>query len=192
MEPTATAEVIPAAIDDPVQEIQDFDRVVERYWPRILRFILAAVQDSDIAETLTQDCFWKAYRSRGAFRGDSSLNTWLMHIAVNLVRDHTRSRRFQFWKNARRDAVDSKTTHEWLPDRSISPEQRASVNEQVQAVWEATKSLSERQRTVFLLRFVEDMNILEIAEATGLTENAVNVHLFRAVRAIRKRFKEPQ
>jgi RNA polymerase sigma-70 factor (ECF subfamily) len=192
MEPTATAEVIPAAIDDPVQEIQDFDRVVERYWPRILRFILAAIQDSDAAETLTQDCFWKAYRSRGAFRGDSSLNTWLMHIAVNLVRDHTRSRRFQFWKNARRDAVDSKTTHEWLPDRSISPEQRASVNEQVQAVWQATKSLSERQRTVFLLRFVEDMNILEIAEATGLTENAVNVHLFRAVRAIRKRFKEPQ
>lgn len=195
MEPSATAEVIQAAIDDPdnpVHEIQDFDRVVERYWPRILRFILAAVQDSDIAETLTQDCFWKAYRSRGAFRGDSSLNTWLMHIAVNLVRDHTRSRRFQFWKNARRDAVDSKTTHEWLPDRSISPEQRASVNEQVQAVWEATKSLSERQRAVFLLRFVEDMNIPEIAEATGLTENAVNVHLFRAVRAIRKRFKEPQ
>ena len=192
MEPTATAEVIPAVIVDPVQEIQDFDRVVERYWPRILRFILAAVHDSDIAETLTQDCFWKAYRSRGAFRGESSLNTWLMRIAVNLVRDHTRSRRFQFWKNAKQTAVDSDTTHEWLPDRSISPEQRASVNEQVQAVWGATENLSERQRTVFVLRFVEDMNILEIAQATGLTENAVNVHLFRAVRAIRKRLKEPQ
>jgi RNA polymerase sigma-70 factor (ECF subfamily) len=115
-----------------------------------------------------------------------------MRIAVNLVRDHTRSRSFQFWKNAKRTAVDSDTTHEWLPDRSISPEQRTSVNEQVQAVWEATKNLSERQRTVFALRFVEDMNILEIAEATGLTENAVNVHLFRAVRAIRKRVKEPQ
>ena len=192
MEPTATAEVIPAVIVDPVQEIQDFDRVVERYWPRILRFVLAAVQDSDIAETLAQDCFWKAYRSRGAFRGESSLNTWLMRIAVNLVRDHARSRRFQFWKTAKQTAVDSDTTHEWLPDRSISPEQRASVNEQVQAVWEATENLSERQRTVFVLRFVEDMNILEIAEATGLTENAVNVHLFRAVRAIRKRLKEPQ
>ena len=179
-------------IVDPVQEIQDFDRVVERYWARVLRFVLAAVHDSDVAETLTQDCFWKAYRSRGAFRGESSLNTWLMRIAVNLVRDHTRSRRFQFWKTAKTDAVDSDTTHEWLPDRSISPEQRASVNEQVQAVWRATENLSERQRTVFVLRFVEDMNILEIAEATGLTENAVNVHLFRAVRAIRKRLKEHQ
>jgi RNA polymerase sigma-70 factor, ECF subfamily len=192
MEPTATAEVIPAVIVDPVQEIQDFDRVVERYWPRILRFVLAAVHDVDVAETLTQDCFWKAYRSRGAFRGESSLNTWLMRIAVNLVRDHTRSRRFQFWKNAKQDAVDSDTTHEWLPDRSISPEQRASVNEQVQAVWEATENLSERQRTVFVLRFVEEMNIPEIAQATGLTENAVNVHLFRAVRAIRRKLKEPQ
>lgn len=192
MEPTATAEVIPAVIVDPVQEIQDFDRVVERYWPRILRFVLAAVQDSDVAETLAQDCFWKAYKGRAAFRGESSLNTWLMHIAVNLVRDHTRSRRFQFWKNAKQTAVDSDTTHEWLPDRSISPEERASINEQVQAVWRATKDLSERQRTVFVLRFVEDMNPVEIAQATGLTENAVNVHLFRAVRAIRKRLKEPQ
>ena len=192
MEPTATAEVIPAVIVDPVQEIQDFDRVVERYWPRILRFVLAAVHDADVAETLTQDCFWKAYRGRGAFRGESSLNTWLMHIAVNLVRDHTRSRRFQFWRTAKKDAVDSDTTYEWLPDRSISPEQRASLNEQVQAVWRATENLSERQRTVFVLRFVEEMNISEIAQAAGLTENAVNVHLFRAVRAIRKRLKEPQ
>jgi RNA polymerase sigma-70 factor (ECF subfamily) len=191
MEPTATAEAIPAAINDPVQEIQDFDRVVERYWPRILRYVLAAVQDSDVAETLTQDCFWKAYRNRASFRGESSLNTWLMHIAVNLVRDHTRSRRFQFWKKAKQTAVDSQTTHEWLPDRSMSPEQRTSINQQVQAVWVATKDLSERQRTVFVLRFVEDMNPGEIAEATGMSESAVNVHLFRAVRAIRKRLKEP-
>ena len=38
----------------------------------------------------------------------------------------------------------------------------------------------------FFLRFMEEMNILEIAGATGLTEGAVNVHLFRAVRAVRK------
>ena len=189
MEPTATAEVIPAAITDPVQEIQDFDRVVERYWPRVLRYVLAAVHDADTAETLTQDCFWKAYKGRNGFRGESSLHTWLMHIAVNLVRDHTRSRRYQFWKRAAQNAVDHKTAHNWLPDRSISPEQRASINEQVQAVWKATKDLSERQRTVFVLRFVEDMIPAEIAEATGMTENAVNVHLFRAVRAIRKRLK---
>ena len=54
-------------------------------------------------------------------------------------------------------------------------------------IWEATSLLSERQRTVFLLRFVEDMDVHEIAEATGLTHSTVNVHLSRAVRRIRKR-----
>ena len=184
MEPTATAEF--AAPPVALTEIQDFDGVVQRYWPRVLRFLLAAVNDSDLAETLTQDCFLKAYRNRARFRGDCTLNTWLMSIAVNLVRDHARNRRFQFWRKAERTAPNSEWTQNILPDRTISPEQKTLINEQVQAVWAATRNLSERQRTVFLLRFVEDLDILEIAAATGLSQSAVNVHLFRAVRAVRK------
>lgn len=190
MEPTVAAGFIGPTVDSPVIEIQDFDKVVQRYWPRILRFVLAAIQDDDVAETLTQDCFLRAYRRRESFRGDSTLNTWLISIAVNLVRDHTRNRRFQFWRKAQGSTVDNTLVSDWLPDRNVSPEQKTLIREQVQAVWEATKDLSEKQRTVFLLRFVEDLNILEIAEATGLTENAVNVHLFRALRAIRKRVRQ--
>jgi RNA polymerase sigma-70 factor (ECF subfamily) len=191
MEPIAAASLV-STDDNPVTEIQDFDGVVRRYWPRVLRFLLAAVHDPDVAETLTQDCFLKAYRNRASFRGDSGLNTWLITIAVNLVRDQARTRRFQFWRKAERTAVDSSLIGEWLPDRNISPEQKALINEEVQAVWDATENLSDKQRTVFLLRFVEDLDILEIAEATGLSESAVNVHLFRAVRAVRKRVRNPQ
>jgi len=175
---------IPLRMENPALEIEDFERFVEQYRARVLRFLFASVRDMDLAETLTQDCFWKAYKNRGTFRGECSIHTWLIRIAINLVRDHTRSRRFQFWRKVER--VDHEEIHEW-PDRSSSPEEKAAVNEQVQAVWEATKTLSERQRTVFLLRFVEDLNIPEIAQSTGLTDNAVNVHLFRAVRGIRKR-----
>jgi RNA polymerase sigma-70 factor (ECF subfamily) len=71
-------------------------------------------------------------------------------------------------------------------DRGISPEARTLIIEQVQAVWDATKNLSERQRIVFLLRFMEDMTVFEIAEAKGLSASAINVHLFRAVRSVRK------
>src|SRR6185295_5069989 len=162
-------------------------RVVQNYRPRIFRFVLASVRDSDAAETLTQDCLWNAYRNRTAFRGESSLNTWLMRIAINLVRTHQRNRRLQFWKKAQRSAVNSAEAGAWLPDRGMSPEQRAAMNEQIEAIWTATRNLSERQRTVFLLRFVEDMDNVEIAQATRMTENAVSVHLFRAVRSIRKR-----
>ena len=66
------------------------------------------------------------------------------------------------------------------------------IHQQIEAVWEATTGLSERQRTVFLLRFMEDMTIREITDATGLSENAVNVHLFRAVRAVRARLEKSQ
>ena len=169
--------------ENPAVEFENFDRIVQEYRPRVLRFLFASVREMDLAETLAQDCFWNAYKSRSTFRGDCSVNTWLMRIAVNLVRNQAQSRRLQFWKTTQRD---SDAFQDW-PDRGISPEERAAVNEQVQAVWEATKTLSERQRTVFLLRYLEDLNIPEIAESTGLTENAVNVHLFRAVRTIRKR-----
>src|SRR5262245_32070695 len=185
MEPTATSGFIATRIESPVTEIQDFDRVVQFYWPRILRFVMASVRDRDVAETLTQDCFWNAYRNRNAFRGDASLHTWLMRIAINSVRKFSRNRRIQFWRRVERSAVDPALVRDLLPDRKMSPEGRAVVNEQVRAVWEATSGLSDRQRTVFLLRFMEDMTIAEIAEAAGLTENAVNVHLFRAVRSVR-------
>ena len=159
---------------------------MELYWARVLRFITVSVRDREVAENLTQDCFWSAYRHRDSFRGDSSLNTWLMRIAVNAVRKHLRNRRLQFWRQLQSSAVDPATICEALPDRRISPEDRALIEEQVRAVWQATSTLSSRQRTVFLLRFMEDMSPLEIAESTGLTESAVNVHLCRAVRAVRK------
>jgi RNA polymerase sigma-70 factor (ECF subfamily) len=61
------------------------------------------------------------------------------------------------------------------------------MKEQVAAIWKAVEFLPQRQRTVFLLRFVEDMDLLEIAAATSLTEGAVKVHLFRALQSVRKR-----
>ena len=164
-------------------EIEDFDELVRAYWPRVFRFALASLRDIDAAQTVAQDCFCRAHKNRAGFRGDSSLQTWLMQIAVNLVRDSARSRRLQFWK--RREALDPAVR--WTPDGQLSPEDEAAVKEKVRAVWSAARGLSEKQRTVFLLRFVEDMDLLEIAAATGLKEGTVKTHLFRALQAIREK-----
>lgn len=192
MQPTATSELIAARAERPTTEIQDFDKVVQLHWPRIFRFVLTSVRDRDAAETLTQDCFFRAYKGRMRFRGDASINTWLMRIAVNLVRDFARNRRLQFWRRARSSGLDTADISHWLPDRGISPEAKALVKEQVKAVWNATEVLSDKQRTVFLLRFVEDMDLLEIAAATGMKEGTVKMHLFRAVHAIRDRIRRLQ
>ena len=59
------------------------------------------------------------------------------------------------------------------------------AREQVGRVWKAVEGLSERQRTVFLLRYVEELELSEIARATGLSEGTVKAHLSRAVARVR-------
>ena len=186
MEQSSTVEWMATAVTSS-RELDDFESVVRLHWLRIFRFALASLRDRHAAETLAQDCFFRAYRARDRFRGEASISTWLMQIAVNLVRDHVRDRRLQFWKRARQTAVDVTAAASWIPATGATPETAALIKEQVQAVWDATGSLSERQRTVFLLRFVEDMDVLEIAAATGLKEGTVKIHLFRALQAVRER-----
>jgi len=167
--------------------VGDFDAVARQYWSVVFRFLFVSLRDRDAAETLTQDCFLKAYRHRERFRGDSSVKTWLMQIAVNLLRDSARNRRLQFWKRTRSRDVDLNDISRWLPDGQSSPEERTLEKELVRAVWGAAAALSERQRTVLLLRFVEEMDLLEIARTTGMKEGTVKTHLFRALQSVRAR-----
>ncbi|HEY9127783.1 MAG TPA: RNA polymerase sigma factor [Acidobacteriaceae bacterium] len=173
------------AIPAPSANTADFAEAAALYRPQIFRFLLASLRDPDTAETLTQECLLKAHRNWASFRGESSILTWLLRIAINLQKDHWRSRRFQFWKQTTVNAVDSEDAAQWLPSGESSPEAQAMARDQVQQVWQAVKSLSERQRTVFMLRHVEEMEIQEIALAVGLSEGTVKAHLSRAVARVR-------
>ena len=163
----------------------EFSRVVERHRPQIFRFLLSSTRDLDLAETLTQECFLKAHRNWSSFRGESSAMTWLMRIAINLQKDHWRNRRMQFWKTTRTNSVDLDEASEWLPSGESSAEQQLLARERVGQVGKAVEGLSERQRTVFLLRYVEEMELKEIAQATGLNEGTVKAHLSRALARVR-------
>jgi len=89
-----------AVVETDVRSIgpDDFDWIVSRHQQRIYRILLSIVKDRDMAEVLTQECFLRAYRKHASFRGDSSLATWLVRIAVNLAHDHARNRRRAFWR----------------------------------------------------------------------------------------------
>ncbi|MFZ0629848.1 MAG: sigma-70 family RNA polymerase sigma factor [Acidobacteriaceae bacterium] len=170
-----------------VLELADFDEVVRVYRPRILRFLLASLADSDTAETLTQECFLKAWVARHQFRGDSSLGTWLTRIAVNLMRDYLRSRSLRFWQKTRGTSLDALDISDWLPDGRSTPEGLALARRQVADVWTAVQKLSAHQRTVFALRFVEEMELDEIAAALDMNLSTVKSHLYRALAIVRER-----
>ncbi len=175
------------AQEQSVLQLADFDEVVRLYRPRIFRFLMSSLGDRDVAESLTQDCFLKAYNARHQFRGESSLSTWLTRIALNLVRDHLRSRRIRFWQKTRDTALDLVDISDWIPDGGISPEATCLQQERVKELWAAVDKLSRQQRTVFLLRFVEEMELAEIAETTGMNTSTVKSHLYRALRVVRER-----
>jgi RNA polymerase sigma-70 factor, ECF subfamily len=173
-----TNEAQPTALDD-------LQSIVALYEPRIFRFLLISLRDRDAAETLTQETFLRAWTSRASFRSDCSVSTWLMRIALNLARDHTRTGRFRFWKTVANTAVDVADVAATVPNREVSPESHLIAREQVAGIWETVARLSERQRSIFLLRFIEEMEIPEIAGVTGLPVGTVKSHLYRALSVIR-------
>jgi len=163
----------------------EFSNIVLAHRPQIFRFLLASTRDVDLAETLTQECFLKAHRNWDGFRGESSAMTWLMRIAINLEKDHWRNRRLAFWRHARTNSVDLDDASDWLPSGERSVEQQLIAREKVAQVWEVVAKLSGRQRTVFLLRYVEDLDLSDIARATGLSEGTIKAHLSRALSKVR-------
>ncbi len=185
LEPIASAAADEIAGHQMEAAAQEFSSIVQAHRPQIFRFLLASTRDVDLAETLTQECFLKAHRNWAHFRGDSSVMTWLMRIAINLEKDHWRNRRVQFWRHTQTNSVSVDEASEWLPSGERSAEQQMLAREQVAQVWKAVEGLSARQRTVFLLRFVEDRELSEIAQATGLSEGTVKAHLSRAVVKVR-------
>ena len=175
-----------------VAEFEDFDALVLAEQRRIYRVLLAMLRDPDAADSLTQECFLKAYEHRKRFRGECSMRTWLMRIAINLARDHVKNRRWQFWRKlfsrpagSERDSVDAEPV-----DPHASPERSLLARERLAHVSAVVDNLPNQQRAVFVLRFLEEMSIEEIAQATSLRPGTVKTHLFRAVSAVRERVKE--
>jgi RNA polymerase sigma-70 factor (ECF subfamily) len=170
---------------------EDFDELVRLHQKRIYRVVFSLVRDGDAADTLTQECFLRAYQSRAQFRGECRVDTWLVRIAVNLARDHLRNRRRAFWSLLlRRDPrEEGETGVPDCADPTPSPERVLLGREQAAFVWDAAAALPVQQRTVFLLRFAEEMTLEEISHATQLEMGTVKSHLHRALGAIRKRIR---
>jgi RNA polymerase sigma-70 factor, ECF subfamily len=168
-----------------------FGEIIQQNQCRVYRVIFLLVRDHDVADTLTQECFLRAYRKRATFRGECRLGTWLLRIAVNLVRDHGKSRRAQFWRKlVGLDEEESGNTTSRVASERISPERQLLVREELQAVWDAAASLSDRQRTIFLLRFAEEMSLAEVAAVLRLKTGTVKAHLFRATEKVRAALKD--
>jgi RNA polymerase sigma-70 factor (ECF subfamily) len=168
-----------------ISELDDIDELVRLHQARIRRFVTYSTGDPDLAETITQDTLLRAYRGRESFRGECSVSTWLTGIAINVTRDHQRSARFKFWKHVQTAAVDVQEMASFLPADAVSPERAVLAKERVKEIYKVLETLSYNQRSIFLMKFSEELSVDEISEILGMAVNTVRTHLHRALKAIR-------
>ncbi len=184
----ATAEAMPLE-GRARAELNDFDSLVRSEQQRVYRLLMLMVRDEEAAGTLTQDCFIRVFETRDTFRGECSVQTWVLRIAINLARDFGRNRRLNFWRKLFRSRVEPEELGA-VADPVASPERTLAARQQLAAVLSDVDDLSPQQRAVFTLRFVQDMSIEEIALVTGLRAGTVKSHLSRALAMIRTKAKE--
>jgi RNA polymerase sigma-70 factor (ECF subfamily) len=154
-----------------------FNEIVLRYQEKVYWVVRRFLTDHDDADDVVQDVFIKASRSLTGFRGESSLYTWLYRIAVNLSLNAIRQKRVaEFF---RLEDVDE-MSH---PDEE-SPHGRLEEDEQRRMIEAAVQALPPRQRTVFVLRYYEEMSYDEIAEVMETTVGGLKANYFHAVRKV--------
>lgn len=170
--------------------LDDAVTLAESQRARVFRFLFYSLRDRGAAEELTQDVLLAAWRGRAGFRGESSVDTWVMRIAVNLLRNHVRSARFRFWRRAEQVEIGELLAPP--PDPAWSAEETMLAEERLRAVWRAAEKLTQRQRSIFLLHFVEEMEVRDIATAMGMAVGTVKTHLYRAIDGVRAAVSEEE
>lgn len=185
MDTVLTSAVLPLAERKAGMTEAEFEALVAEHQRAVYRVVYLMIRDQDEAATLAQECFLRAYQARDSYRRQASARTWLLRIATNLTIDHIRNRRWQFWRHLLR--------HGQAPAREAatpSPEQRVLAREQVENVWTVVQTMPLRQRSVFVLRFVEEMSLEEIAGTLELEIGTVKSHLARALATVRRHLRE--
>jgi RNA polymerase sigma-70 factor, ECF subfamily len=168
-----------------------FEYFVHRYNRKITRVAYRLLRDSGEADCAAQESFLKAYQNLNDFREGSTFETWLTRICINWCKDRLKRRRLVFYFHQASPSSEEETgPHELTAHPDPSPERRAMSREIRDRLSTAMESLSPRQRTIFVLKHLEELSIPEIAGITGLDSGTIKSHLFRASRKIRERLED--
>ncbi len=166
-----------------------FAQIVIRQQRRASRIAWHYLRDMAEADEAVQDAFVKAYTHIASFQRHLSFEVWLTRILINgcLDRQKARTRRSR-WMLPVADAGrrDQDAIERATRPADRSPEAQLLAREWRDQLVAAVQRLPDRQRLVFMLCHYADHSTRDVAGMTGLNESTVRVHLFRAIRKLRK------
>ena len=162
-----------------------FRELVRRYQQVVWRACYGMMRNSRDAEDLTQEVFFKAYRSLTKFEGRSSFKTWIYRIAINTSQNEIRrrSRRAQEAETAVEDMA------EYLPSNT-SLEATILARQQRHLLQQAMANLRPEEYEVLYLKDVEERPYAEIAEQLDISLSAAKMRVQRARLALRVAYRQ--
>jgi RNA polymerase sigma-70 factor, ECF subfamily len=154
------------------------------YQPRLQRVLRQMVDSESLAEDLVQDVFLRVWRARKNYQPTAKFSTWIFHIATNVasnaVRDRGRKREYQAAAGNMQSEAGMPLEEMAIASTGQIPVRRLDKVERAEMVQAAVQALNQRQRTALLLSKFENLSYQEIADAMGLSVQAVKSLLSRA------------
>jgi RNA polymerase sigma-70 factor, ECF subfamily len=169
-----------------------FRAIMRRYNRRLYRVARSVTRDDSEAEDVVQEAYLRALTNLGAFRGDSSLATWLTRIALNEALGRLRRRRPTV-ELSTLDAEGHDETHVIpfpLMTANCDPERTVAQREIRLLLERAIDDLPEIFRIVFVMREIEELSVEETANFLNMPEATVKTRLHRARRLLRQALDE--
>jgi len=138
--------------------------------------------DEDDAKDIVQECFIRIWKHLNEYDKKIKFTTWMYKIVVNLCFDRLKSqkRRRNIFKDFDEDSVMNVSS-------GIDLEKELTNKELAAMIKNFAFGLSEKQKTVFILRDMEDLSIEEVSEIMNISSGSVKTNLFYARQSIRKR-----
>ena len=164
-----------------------FGDLVAAQQRRAVRLAYQYLRDPHDADEAVQDAFVKVFTHITSYREELPFEVWFTRILVNACLDlrKARSRRLRWVLPMDRGASPDAPVPE-ARDREQTPEDRLVSRARLREIAAAVDQLPERQRTVFMLSQYGGQTTSQVSETLGLSEATVRVHLFRAVRKLRR------
>ena len=162
-----------------------FRTIMKTYNQRLYRIARGVVRNDGEAEDIVQEAYVRAFAHLEAFRGASSLSTWLSRIVINEALGRLRKRR----RTAARAVQEAQLHHAEIiqfPLNTDDPERTMAQRQILLLVERATDNLPDVYRTVFVARVIEGLSIDDTAELLGVRPETVKTRLHRARVLVRK------
>lgn len=166
-------------LSDPTTQRTAFSLVVQQYSEQLYWKIRRIVINHDDANDVLQNAFVKAWMNLGDFQGKSKLSTWLYRIAINEALDFLRKQKTQ---NALSADADLSVANRLMADDYFDGDDAQAH------LQEAIAQLPDVQRTVFTLRYFDEMKYSEMSRLLGTSEGALKASYHLAVKKITEYF----